>query len=244
MTFSIAARCARTGQFAVAVASSSPAVAARCAYARAGIGAVTTQNITDPRLGPRGLDLLATGMSAAEACATLQAEASHLPFRQFTLVDRLGDAAHFSGARSLGIFNAAAGRNAVAAGNLLANPDVPAAMLTAFEQTGPAQPLGIRILAAMQAGLAAGGEAGPIRSAGLKLVDEVDWPIADLRIDWHDTPLAALAELWALWQPQMQDYVTRALNPQAAPSYGVPGDDSPPAAAGGPAHLAAGGAVS
>lgn len=58
MTFSIAARCTKTGQFAVAVASSSPAVAARCAYARAGIGAATTQNVTDPRLGPMALDFL------------------------------------------------------------------------------------------------------------------------------------------------------------------------------------------
>ncbi len=224
MTFSIAARCARTGQFAVAVASSSPAVAARCAHARAGVGAVTTQNITDPRLGPRGLDLLAAGQTAAEACASLQAEASHLPFRQFTLVDRLGGAAHFSGARSLGVFNQSAGRNVVAAGNLLADPGVPAAMVAAFGQAGPAEPLGSRVLAAMHAGLAAGGEAGPIHSAGLKLVDQVDWPIADLRIDWHAAPLAALTDLWALWQPQMQDYVTRALNPQTAPSYGVPGD--------------------
>ena len=64
MTFSLVGRCARTGRFGVVVASSSPAVAARCAWARAGVGAVATQNITDPRLGPRLLDLLALGRSA------------------------------------------------------------------------------------------------------------------------------------------------------------------------------------
>jgi uncharacterized Ntn-hydrolase superfamily protein len=80
------------------------------------------------------------------------------------------------------------------------------------------------VIAALHAGRAAGGEAGPIRSAGLVVVDREAWPIADLRVDWHDAPLTALAALWDMWAPQMQDYVMRALNPAAAPSYGVPGD--------------------
>ena len=71
MTFSIAARCVDTGMFGIAVSSSSPAVAARCAHARAGIGAFGTQNITDPRLGPAGLDLMAKGASAEQAIAAL-----------------------------------------------------------------------------------------------------------------------------------------------------------------------------
>ncbi|MCF3948715.1 DUF1028 domain-containing protein [Acidiphilium sp. AL] len=224
MTFSIAARCAETGQFAVAVASSSPAVAARCAYARAGVGAATTQNITDPRLGPRALALLAEGMTAAEACKTLQAEATHLDYRQLTLVDDKGGTAHFSGSRSLGLHAAASGRNVVSAGNLLASTGVPAAIVAAFE-AAPADHLGDRVLAAMRAGLAAGGEAGPIRSIGLILVDRVAWPVVDLRVDWHNHPLDALDALWAVWRPQMQDYVTRALNPESAPSFGVPGNE-------------------
>jgi uncharacterized Ntn-hydrolase superfamily protein len=77
----------------------------------------------------------------------------------------------------------------------------------------------------MLAGLAAGGEAGPVKSAGMVVVDTQAWPIADLRVDWHDAPLAELTALWALWKPQMRDYVTRALNPSAAPTYGVPGDE-------------------
>ncbi len=224
MTFSLAARCSRTGQFAVAVASSSPAVAARCAHARAGVGAVTTQNVTDPRLGPRGLDLLAGGLSAAEACAALQAEATFLPYRQFTLVDRAGTTARFSGAKALGIVGEAAAANVVAAGNLLADPSVPAAIVAAFTASEATAPLAARVIAAMLAGLAAGGEAGPVKSAGLLVVDRAAWPVADLRVDWHEAPLTALAALWDLWAPQMADYVTRALNPEAAPNYGVPGD--------------------
>ena len=58
----------------------------------------------------------------------------------------------------------------------------------------------------------------------MKLVREVAWPVADLRVDWHDEPIAELRALWDVWRPQMDDYVTRALDPRSAPSYGVPGD--------------------
>jgi uncharacterized Ntn-hydrolase superfamily protein len=80
-------------------------------------------------------------------------------------------------------------------------------------------------MAALQAGLAAGGEAGPVHSAGLKIADKLDWPLVDLRIDWHDTPIEALTEAWAVYRPQMAAYVQRALDPTQAPSYGVPGDE-------------------
>lgn len=225
MTFSLAARCPRTGQFAVAVASSSPAVAARCAHARARVGAVTTQNITDPRLGPALLAALAKGQDAETALATVLKDATFPASRQLTVVDSFGRTAVWSGDKTLGIHGQAAGRDAVSAGNLLANPDVPQAVLHAFSKSDPTLELGTRIILAMQAGLTAGGEAGPIRSAGLILVDRESWPLADLRIDWHDHPLSALAALWDIYSPQMHDYVTRALNPEAAPKYGVPGDE-------------------
>ncbi len=225
MTFSIAARCANTGRFAIAVSSSSPAVAARCAFARAGVGAVATQNLTDPALGPKGLDLMARGASAEEAMAELESSAPHADYRQLTAVDIKGGTAVFSGAFTLGTAGAAQSRNAVAAGNLLANMAVPDAMIAAFEASIGAD-LGDRILGAMGAALEAGGEAGPVRSAGLVMVDRVSWPVADLRVDWdeHD-PIAALARLWKLWKPQLASYVTRAVDPSSAPSYGVSGDE-------------------
>jgi uncharacterized Ntn-hydrolase superfamily protein len=222
VTFSVVARCASTGRFGVAVASSSPAVAARCAHARAGVGAVSTQNVTDPRLGPQGLDLMRLGASAPDAASALRATAPHLEHRQFTLIDRAGRTAWFSGARTLGTHAAAEAQDVVCAGNLLANPDVPRHMAEAFAASTGA--LGDRIVAAMRAGLAAGGEAGPVHSAGMLIVDAVAWPVADLRVDWHDAPIDALSELWALWRPQLDAYVARALDPDAAPSYGVPGD--------------------
>ena len=224
MTFSIAARCARTGMFGVAVSSSSPAVAARCAHVRAQVGVVSTQNITDPTLGPRGLDLMAAGLSAGEALARLRKSAAHIDYRQLALVDGKGGAATFSGAQTLGVHGALSAPDVAVAGNLLADARVLAAMLENF-QASAAEDLGDRLIGAMLAGQRAGGEAGPVHSAGLLLARDVAWPVADLRVDWRDEdPLGELERLWRLWKPQMDDYVRRALDPRAAPSYGVPGD--------------------
>ena len=111
----------------------------------------------------------------------------------------------------------------VAAGNLLADEGVPEAMVDAFEDTE--DDFGDRLVEALIAGLAAGGEEGEVRSAGLVIVDTVAWPVADLRVDWHGEPIHELAGLWHVWKPQLDDYVARALDPTKAPSYGVPGDE-------------------
>jgi uncharacterized Ntn-hydrolase superfamily protein len=224
MTFSLAARCARTGRFGIVVASSSPAVAARCAWARAGVGAAATQNITDPTLGTALLDAVAEGLSAQEALAAVVAQAPHAEYRQLTVVDGQGRAAAYSGERTLGQQGSAAAGGAVAAGNLLAAEDVPDAMLAVFLQR-PDDDIGDRLLAALHAGGTAGGEEGPVHSAGLVVVDRVAWPVTDLRVDWSEDPLADLEHLWRLWKPQADDYVTRALDPRLAPAYGVLGDE-------------------
>ena len=223
MTLSIVARCARTKQFGIAIASSSLAVAARCAYVRAGVGAVASQNLTDPSLGPRGLDLMGGGASAAEALAALRAANGHMKYRQLCLVDQKGGIASFSGPRALGIHARAEGDGAAAAGNMLANERVPAAMISAFEHSR-SDPLAERLLVALEEGVAAGGEMGPLFSAGLLVADTVSWPVTDLRVDWDERPLAALRKLWTLWAPQAEAYVQRAVNPVAAPTFGVAGD--------------------
>ena len=223
MTFSLVGRDAATGMFGTVVASSSPCVAARCAHARAGAGAVASQNVTDPSLGPRLLALLADGASAQSAIDQVTEDAPFVEFRQLTAVDRNGGTAIWSGARTLGMHAEALGVDCIAAGNLLADTDVPAAMVRSFESSAGSH-LVERLVRALEAGLAAGGEAGPVRSCGLVAVDRVSWPIADLRVDWKDQPIMELRALWGVWEPQMQDYVTRALDPTSAPSYGVPGD--------------------
>ena len=227
MTVSIVARCRNTGMFGIAVTSSSPAVAARCAFAEAGVGAVATRNITDPSLGKRGLGLLRAEADALETIETLLSSTDHMDYRQVMVIDRSGDAAIHSGKHTLGTWGEAATKTAAAAGNLLADKSVPRTMIHFFEETENANMhLADRLIDALKAGLAAGGEEGPLHSAGLKVVDRVSWPIVDLRIDWtEDCPIAELGKLWQLYKPQMDDYVTRALDPATAPSYGVPGDE-------------------
>ncbi len=226
MTFSICARCPDTEMFGMAVSSSSPAVAARCAFARAGVGAVGSQNITDPALGQQCLDLMQSGASAHEAVSQIVESTEHIAFRQLTAVDARGTTACFSGDNTLGVYASAEDTNVVCAGNLLANTDVPAAMVAAFREC-EGQHLGNRLISVMKSALAAGGEAGTVQSAGLLLVDKVSWPVASLRVDWsHEgTPIEDLEKVWEIYAPQLDDYVTRALDPSDAPSYGVPGDE-------------------
>jgi uncharacterized Ntn-hydrolase superfamily protein len=223
MTFSIVARCAQTGMFGVAVSSSSPAVAARCAHARAGIGAVASQNITDPALGTRALDLMRSGASAAQAIDVLRSSSDFMNYRQLLIVDVRGQSAIHSGAEALGVWAEAKNENVACGGNLLADAGVPAAMVTAF--LASKGHLGDRLLIAMRAALQAGGEAGPVHSAGLQIVDKVSWPVADIRVDWTEgCPITELSTIWDIYKPQLEAYVARALNPSVAPSYGVPGD--------------------
>jgi uncharacterized Ntn-hydrolase superfamily protein len=239
------------GRFGMAVSSSSPAVGARCIHLRPGVGGAASQNITDPRLGTRLLDAVADLGDASAALEKVRADTPDVEYRQLMVIDGAGGTACFSGAHTLGLHasavgpasvaagagasragvvagaraagEGAVGEGVVAAGNLLASEGVPAAMVAAF--TGATGELEQRLVAALAAGLAAGGEAGPVRSAGLAVVADVAWRVTDLRVDWHDDPVGELARLVALWLPQRDDYVSRALAPSLAPSYGVPGDE-------------------
>src|SRR5262245_14440686 len=121
MTFSLAARCPRTGMFGAAVTTSSIAVGSRCAFARPRVGAVLTQHRTDPRLGPLGLELLAIGKASAQATIdALVASTPHHGWRQLAVVDAGGGTAHFSGKLIYSRHAGASGDGVVAIGNLLA----------------------------------------------------------------------------------------------------------------------------
>ncbi len=222
MTFSIIARCPRTGRFGAAVASSSPAVASRCIRARAGVGAAVSQNITDPELGVLALDLMAQGVSPQEALQRLRAR-PHIGYRQLMAIDARHLPAAFTGASALGTLASAVGQDAACAGNMLASRDVPVAMLQAFERAEGS--LAERLMQAMLAGQSAGGEEGPVHSAGLLVVGQLSWATVDLRLDWIENgPVEALYQAWKIYEPQEQAYITRAADPRAAPSFGVPGD--------------------
>ncbi|MFF5076276.1 DUF1028 domain-containing protein [Actinoplanes sp. NPDC000266] len=229
MTFSILATDG-AGAIGMAVTSSSPAVAARCVHLRPGVGGAASQNVTDPRLGAALLDALSAGSSACEALNKItrprvspSGPADLIEFRQLTVLTPDGKGAAFSGADTLGVHHHRVGPGVVAAGNMLAGTDVIDAVVEGFA-AAPGQ-LEERLLAALKAGLSAGGEAGPLHSAGLAVVRQVAWRETDLRVDWSGSPVDDLAALLDLWLPQRDDYVTRGLDPTAAPSYGVPGDE-------------------
>ncbi len=222
MTFSIAATDG-SGRFGIAVSSSSPAVAARCAHLRDGVGAVSSQNITDPRLGTALLNRLQAGYSAQEAIDAVVQESPAVDYRQLVVLDANGGSAVFSGAHTLGVFGEGRGANSVSAGNMLAHPGVAQVLCDAFEAS--AGELEVRLMAALRAAITAGGEAGPVRSAGLSVVSGHGWRDTDLRVDWHDHPIEELEKLLDVWLPQRQDYVIRGLDPASSVGYGVAGDE-------------------
>ena len=224
MTFSIVGFCERTGMAGVSITTSSICVGSRCPWVLAGGGAVTTQNVTDPTIGNEVLNSMAGGMSAADAVNAAMDGRVHADYRQVAAVDLKGGIAHFTGANILGTNMVAEGRHCVAPGNLLSTTDVPAAMVREFERA-PERHIAERLVAALQAGIDAGGEEGDTHSGGLLVAHEQPWPLVDLRVDWtDDCPGQVLRDLWDRYEPEMQPYLTRALNPSDAPSYGVPGD--------------------
>jgi uncharacterized Ntn-hydrolase superfamily protein len=216
MTYSIVARCGRTGQLGAASVTSDIAVGARVPWAAAGVGAVVTQHRTDPRLGPRMLGLLRLGATAGEAVTGAMASTGHAAWRQLAAIGTAGPGAVRTGDKVApdGVAEVIAADHAVA-GNILASPEVGRAASTAFA-ADPAADLSLRLIAALDAGLAAGGEPDPLRSAALIVVAGQPFPLIDLRVDEHAEPLAELRRLHALYHPAIGEYVRRALSPDAA----------------------------
>jgi len=224
MTFSITGYCSRTHMTGVAITTSSICVASRCPWVRAGVGAVATQNVTDPSLGPLVLDYLQAGDNASDALNKVINGREYIAYRQLTVVDIQGNTAHFTGDEILGTNAVVSAKQCVAAGNLLSSTQVPEAMAQSFEDHADLH-LAERLLRALAAGVSAGGEEGATHSSGLKVAHRYPWPLVDLRIDWSEgEPVAELMQLWKHYEPQVADYTARAVDPTAAPSYGVPGD--------------------
>ncbi|MFK4753195.1 MULTISPECIES: DUF1028 domain-containing protein [Oceanospirillaceae] len=223
MTFSVAGICQDTGMVGCAITSSSICVASRCAYTRSGVGVALSQNVTNPDLGPLALHYMAQGCAPDEVLKYLQQADRYLDWRQVGVLDAQGRGITFSGKEALGINATRVGQHCLAMGNLLASTHVPDAMIDAFEHsTGH---LAERLLIALEAGLKAGGEMGPVFSAGLQVSAEPDWPVVDLRVDWHVSPIHELRMVWEQYQPQIDDYVKRAKQPADASAFGVPGNE-------------------
>ncbi len=224
MTFSISGFCQKTSMVGVAITTSSICVASRCPWVRARVGAAVTQNVTDPSLGNLMLDYLEQGLNAQQSIDKVVKGRQFINYRQLALVDSKGNCVSYTGSKTLGTNAASESDCCVAAGNLLSSIEVVQAMTNNFSRNSNLH-LAERLLLALQAGVDAGGEEGPVHSAGLKVAHQHSWPLVDLRIDWvEDNPITELMKLWRAYEPQMKDYNSRAIDPSQAPNYGVPGD--------------------
>lgn len=217
MTFSLLGQCPRTGRFGGVITTSSPAVGARCIHIRPGVGGILTQHRTDPRLGPRGLDLLASGCSAEETIATLVASTPQIAWRQLAALAMDGSSAAYHGAEIYSIRADASAPGCVAIGNIIDHPDVPGAMVSAFT-ADPSLSMGERLLRAIEAGEAAGGETGTVHSAQMIAYLDQSFPHFDLRVDWSETPLAELRTLWERYEPEADAFMKRVLQPENVPN--------------------------
>jgi uncharacterized Ntn-hydrolase superfamily protein len=204
-TFSIVARDPATGDLGVAVQSKFFAVGSVVPWAKAGVGAVATQSFGNTTFGPRGLELLAAGKSPKEAMDALLADDPGRTQRQVGIVDATGNTATYTGTECMAWAGGQEGANYAAQGNILAGPAVVAAMGKAFEETKGL--LGDRLLAALDAGQAAGGDSRGMQSAALLVVRDKGgyggfndrW--CDLRVDDAPNPFVELRRLYNLWKP-------------------------------------------
>jgi uncharacterized Ntn-hydrolase superfamily protein len=200
--------------FGAAITTSSLAVGSRCIFAEACVGVVLSQHRTNPVLGPLGLRLLREGKSASEVVEQLIQSDAGSAWRQIAVLDRDGRTAAFHGSKHEPIFAEAKGEGIISVGNILADDQVCRMAVDAIEQR-PDEQLGDRLIAALKAGLAAGGEVFPLRSAALLIVDKEAFPLVDLRVDDDPSPIQALERIWLAFKPQMHDVVRRAVTPDS-----------------------------
>jgi uncharacterized Ntn-hydrolase superfamily protein len=211
-TFSLIGRCERTGMFGIAIATSEMAVGSRCIHVAPGVGAIVTQASTNPRLGHLGLNLLRAGYSAPRVVEEIAASDEHVERRQLGCLDVTGLAAARTGSANKPWAGHRVERNVVVAANAVVGAAVADAMLQTF-RAGEDQPLWQRLLRALEAGKAAGGQPNGEVSSGLFVVDREPYATVDLRVDLHDTPVAELRRLADAYFPLVPYYSLRPRDP-------------------------------
>lgn len=204
-TFSIVAYCPQTGDLGVAVSTAIPAVGAINPFAKAQVGAIATQAVSNPYLGIDGLDLLAQGLSATQALDQLLRADTDREKRQLSIVDAQGNVAAFTGKEVQPWRGHRVGQGYVVAGNFLVGEETIWAMAAAFEEGQGT--LGERLLVALEAGQAAGGDRRGRVSAALRVVRDQAYPYLDLRVDEHLLPVAELRRIFDIYTalPYLED---------------------------------------
>ncbi len=199
MTFSIVARCPRTGMLGVGTSSRALAAGAAVPYVRSGVGAIASQAFSNPYLGIDGLTLLEQGLTAARALERVIESDRGRDLRQVAIVDHDGHTAAYTGARCIPWAGQVEGGGYVCLGNILTGEDTIKAMALAFE-TSVDEELPERLLRALEAGQEAGGDRRGRQSAGIRVVRTEDYPCCDLRVDDHPDPVAELRRVFTLFQ--------------------------------------------
>ncbi len=205
-TFSVTARCPRTGALGVAVTTAVPAVGAICPHVVPGLGAASTQAWVNPYLAIAALERLRQGDTADDALATVIAGDEASAVRQIGLVDAAGRAASFTGAECTPWCGHITGEGYAIQGNMLTGPDVLAEMERAFRTT-EAEELAERMIAALEAGQAVGGDKRGKQSGAVIVYGREDYAEVDLRVDEHPLPVAELRRIWGIFKLQTRPFL-------------------------------------
>jgi uncharacterized Ntn-hydrolase superfamily protein len=212
MTWSIIARDAATGAFGVAIATRFFAAGALCPHGESGVGALSTQALVNPHYGPRCLELLRAGVPAPEVVQQVTAPDDGRDHRQLHVIDAAGGIGQYTGAQCIDWCGTVAGDGYSVAGNMLANEHVIRETARAFEQSR--RPFAERLIAALEAGEAAGGDKRGKQSAALLVYGTEEYPDLSLRVDDHAEPLVELRRLYnesrRIYAPYKRFMPTRA----------------------------------
>jgi len=205
-TFSIAARCPRTGMLGVAVSTAVPAVGGLCSFIKPHVGAIATQSWVNPYLGIDGLKLLEGGMSAKETLEALLAEDEGRDERQLGIVDATGRSAAFTGRNCVDWHGHVVGDGFTVQGNMLVGSATIEKMAEAARLSEPL-PLPERLMLVLEAGQSAGGDKRGKQSAHLKVFDTEEYPYYDVRVDDHRNPVAELRRVFEIAKQQVVPFI-------------------------------------
>jgi uncharacterized Ntn-hydrolase superfamily protein len=222
VTWSIVARDGASGAFGIAITTKFFAVGALCPYGRGGIGAIATQALVNPLYGTRGLSLLTEGIPAAATVAALLESDDGRESRQLHVIDASGGNAAFTGAECIGWAGHRVDDHVSVAGNMLTGAEVVDDSLESY-RANESLPFAERLITALDAGQAAGGDKRGSQSAALVIYGTEDYPALSLRIDDHPEPLGELRRLYTVAQEHFIPY-SQALPTRARPS-GIHGRD-------------------
>ena len=223
-TFSVVARCPRSGELGIAISTALPAVGGLCVYIEPGVGAAATQSWVNPYLALDALKALAGGTTPEAALESVLAADPETDLRQIGLVDALGQAGAWTGPACTDWAGHILGEGFAVQGNMLVGPDTIKSMAAVMQSTVH-RGLADRLLAALLAGQHAGGDKRGKQSAAVKVYGEEPYALVDLRVDDHSEPVVELARLKALAEVQLQPFVASLPRRQGTASVPLSEDD-------------------